>query len=142
MRNIVIFTIIAISPMVSACGHAGYKFEPEIVPYYLAFKKDTGIDMPIQFEFSDVIISNGSEAAGICYPYLNKVPKIFISKKVWTRISDITRKLLIYHELGHCLLDMEHVTNRYHIMNPYLYYNFTNGQFEGLKRNFVREIKE
>ena len=76
--------------------------------------------------FADHPIQKGKpEVVGICqfYEYAGKViaRKITISKSMVDSTS-LRFKSLIWHELGHCLLDLNHIptTNRIHIMNPVL----------------------
>lgn len=36
----------------------------------------------------------------------------------WNSATDISKKTLVYHELAHCILDLDHVDNGYMIMAP------------------------
>lgn len=47
--------------------------------------------------------------------------RIVISSEVWETLEPLEKKTLIYHELGHCGLYLDHTaSNVWAIMNPYL----------------------
>jgi hypothetical protein len=43
---------------------------------------------------------------------------IEINGNHWPDLTDEYRELLMFHELGHCVLDLHHVQDRVDIMNP------------------------
>lgn len=46
---------------------------------------------------------------------------ILISRDFWSEIDDTTREILMFHELGHCALGLNHASeNSINIMNPYV----------------------
>jgi Zn-dependent peptidase ImmA (M78 family) len=54
----------------------------------------------------------------MCYndPILNEKTIILIIENFYV-LKDIDQRLTIYHELGHCVLDLEHTEKRNHIMH-------------------------
>lgn len=68
----------------------------------------------------------GEDTIGICETGWFTDPKITILHSYWDEASDIGRMLLMYHELGHCLLDRDHNYSLYlnhdpvSIMFPYI----------------------
>ena len=49
---------------------------------------------------------------GVCYMFKDGRPAyIKIDRKSWTTLTNNIRKALIYHELGHCLLRLQHISN-------------------------------
>ena len=56
-------------------------------------------------------------AAGVCFMYDPGKP-ILINKKHWKRYDLTQKKVLIFHELVHCLLGYRHSENPKSIMNP------------------------
>ena len=62
------------------------------------------IDVPIGFaEFED-------SKAGICYLYKNGEPAyIKINREIWDTLTKAVKLTLIYHELGHCHLGLDHI---------------------------------
>ena len=79
------------------------------------------VNYPIDIYFSDL----EEPKIGLCitkkYVYLDgKVvykKEIAIDMKYWLKTTNCKRKLIMYHELGHCDLGLDHVTNKIHIMN-------------------------
>lgn len=55
--------------------------------------------------------------AGYCVPG----DRIVINKEMWYLLTDSEKKVLMYHELGHCALGLDHTAEKeIAIMNPYL----------------------
>ena len=54
---------------------------------------------------------DGNEV-GICYTWLSNA-EIVISLNYWQSADNNSRKILIYHELGHCALKLEHNNGKY-----------------------------
>jgi hypothetical protein len=74
----------------------------------LAHNKNMPISTSVVFDTAANIVNiTGSEyAIGVCeYSQLNKVS---IDSAFWATASEIERKFLIYHELGHCVLNRVH----------------------------------
>ena len=44
--------------------------------------------------------------------------EIFVDKEQWETLNHLQREVLVYHELGHCILDYNHICDRMAIMNP------------------------
>jgi hypothetical protein len=45
---------------------------------------------------------------------------ISIDPEYWETANDEQRKQLMFHELGHCFLDLDHVEEKRHYMNAYV----------------------
>ena len=59
-----------------------------------------------------------NDFVGISFGMFNdEVIDIYIDNSYWEKVNSITRKKLIYHELGHDVLNLEHSTNP----NDYMY---------------------
>lgn len=59
-----------------------------------------------------------NDFVGISFGMFNdEVIDIYIDNSYWEKANSITRKKLIYHELGHDVLNLEHSTNP----NDYMY---------------------
>lgn len=69
-------------------------------------------------------------ADGYCKPKYDKnynfVPGglIIINKQLWQHLNKWERLELMFHEMGHCYLNLRHVTGKNHIMNPFAPYRF------------------
>ena len=62
-------------------------------------------DEPVPIGLADL----SDNKVGACFMYQNGDPAyIKISRVHWSEMSDNSRKALIYHELGHCLLKLGH----------------------------------
>ncbi len=48
-----------------------------------------------------------SQAIGYCIPS-SILPVVYIDISTWNRLDDLLREELVFHELGHCLLDRDH----------------------------------
>lgn len=75
------------------------------------FEEDASIHISPSFSIGDISINFGdvpNDAAGVCYIYKNGQKEIFISQKFWSKGSPMQKKILIYHELGHCRLNRSH----------------------------------
>ena len=66
--------------------------------------------------FVDELINNEKTAVG----YRDFSYGIFINHDYWMWASSQTRLTIIYHELGHCALGLDHHTDELDIMNKYL----------------------
>ena len=78
------------------------------------------------------------EWAGYCTP----IQKIAINTSFWKYASETERRTLIYHELGHCALGLDHRTDRVDIMNPaVLHPEVARSRWEGLVKNLFDDAR-
>lgn len=93
---------------------------PELQTYFDSFKaegnsRNVAIDyslLNIHADFSDLEEGN---VVGKCVTYADDVKKLIIDQSYWDKSSSLQRELLIFHELGHCILHRGHTesaTNR------------------------------
>lgn len=97
--------------------------DPEFIDYINAFSKEAAIRNlslnidQISIRFTDYIVEKKG-IVGYCYrePHLGPHgdiiglnPVIIIKKEWWKKQLDFKKFDLIFHELGHCLLDRKHV---------------------------------
>jgi hypothetical protein len=107
---------ILIIVLLSGCDKIGNS-EPELLVYLSRFINDASdhnvgySESPIQLVFSDDL--GGS--AGRCSKdkHIRNLKKetqlkVQILKSYWDNLNDNDKELLMYHELGHCLLNREH----------------------------------
>lgn len=88
------------------------KIDSEVAPYLLEFMDEAhkryvypdGSDLVIQ-----ILPMNQHPIVGKCF-YANGIegPYIMLDQKFWSYSSDTSRKILVFHELGHCLLLRDH----------------------------------
>lgn len=98
--------------LLGAVQHKKWKNEflyidPEFKTYTDQFRKDaTKYNVHVKFyEISIEFSPSSITAVGICLPHLKS---IYINSQEWEVLSDNARKILIYHELGHCALRKQH----------------------------------
>lgn len=49
-----------------------------------------------------------SDMLGVCLSYGDQAKEILVNPRYWPRLSETSKKYLIYHEMGHCKLGREH----------------------------------
>lgn len=53
--------------------------------------------------------SRNVSAGATCYQDFGKTPTIKVDKKTWIAMGDVSRKEMIHHEMGHCVLGRVHI---------------------------------
>lgn len=64
-------------------------------------------DIPVNFGNIENIENDSFQ--GVCYTYTDGSKEVIIRKTWWDNHTDDYRRSLIFHELGHCRLDREHL---------------------------------
>lgn len=77
--------------------------DKEFKPYVTRFEYFYGKKVSTSIEFTDKL--KGDDWVGVCYYFSNHVQ---IDRKFWREVDEATREELIFHELGHCELELEH----------------------------------
>lgn len=119
----------------------------EVLEYYGKFLDIYGLspfDIPVDFRDQKLPV------VGICIEYSNGDKEIQLDRKAWDSFSKAEREMLVFHELGHCLLNLGHynekiITDKFgdipsSIMNSYIldtrwykhYYDSYVEQFRGM----------
>lgn len=110
------------------------------LPYKIQFEEAARKVHPgSKFTLSNIPINFGKpeneEFDGVCHKYSNGTKEIIIRKNWWINASEDFKRLMIFHELGHCALSRSHKnekipykTIQYNesimsdvLMNPYYY---------------------
>lgn len=96
--------------------------------YQLYFENDYYINTGKTIDTSWIRINfdadlEGTTKNGVCYSFSDGKREITIRETAWNLMSEYSRKHLIYHELGHCALNLEHDDTMYggfklNIMHP------------------------
>lgn len=95
--------------------------ERQTGPYLRMFQTEMML-RGIQFEYPmalRVYISKNLDkrlgnVVGLCRITSNRI-RIYLDKDAWERYDDVRREMLMFHELGHCVLDLDH--NRSTMLN-------------------------
>ena len=109
--------------------------------YIDSFESDWGLsikDLTVEFDTIEQDEETKTLILGECTLQTNVTPHIAVDTGLWQNLSDTRRKLLMYHELGHCVLFRKHVEGiNTSIMNPTLISAFT---FSKNKDYFIEEL--
>lgn len=115
MRNIMI--MISVALILTACGNLDFRTPetihpnpgvgPEFKQFVELFEADYGMSIG---NFPIVFGSQEGNVIGVCKKWSDGYRMIEIDPTYWNNmnISDARRKALIYHELGHCILNRQH----------------------------------
>lgn len=116
-----IFHILLIVLFFSACEEGQENFtvvenfiDDDLQQYFDSFKEEAAkFDIAIDYEEMRIdgylreIRERG--VAGQCQTFEGGLNAVIISPSYWETINSTQREFLIYHELGHCALDREHL---------------------------------
>lgn len=93
------------SDLKSYCAPCIDGVDKQVKPYVIAFEKTFGIkvsNIPIHFYTLD------KTTAGICYVWAWR-REIQIDPFKWVTYNKYTREELVFHELGHCVMNLGHI---------------------------------
>ncbi len=104
--------------MLTSCGAANSPVPQDllVIPYIQQFfnyyGQDTSqIEIDLVDKFTNTI-TNGQ--VGLCTTGISvKYNTIQLSRSYWNQASDISKKILLFHELGHCLFNRIHKIDLY-----------------------------
>lgn len=106
------YKYLALILLLSGCGlglEETKYVEKEIQEHVEKFKLIYGKSVDIEIKFKDLEIMT----AGVCYVYTDSsLNHIQIDRDIFFSYSELGREELIFHELGHCILDRDHTTSR------------------------------
>jgi len=97
---------------------------PEIKPYVQEYRNvyadvcKEDLIMPDAYNFNITDYASG-DYVGVCV-FMGGVRNIEFRSDVWEYYDGHNRKMLVFHELSHCLLNKKHVDNTTNYMYPYL----------------------
>ncbi len=95
-----------------------WAIEPEFQTYVDDFlaqgeSRDITVQRNLMIVMKETLSAGSSGVIGLChYPNSSRAyPLVEIKKSYWDSASEDSKKALIYHELGHCLLFRDHNTS-------------------------------
>ena len=110
MRYLVLFLFISCgmkmsdkTVLVDGTNNRPGKIHKDFQPYVDKFFDYYGKTEEIIVEYTQ-----DEDYAGVCYYWLIGSNEIKINQKYWNNASDMQREQLIFHELGHCILNRDH----------------------------------
>jgi hypothetical protein len=90
--------------MLIGCGQQPQRStNKEFIPYIERFTRATTITPDISINFNKL-----EDYVGVCFIFNNGQRKIEIDAQFWDEADDLTREELLFHELGHCVLNRDH----------------------------------
>lgn len=101
--------IIVIALLIGSCGtnHSAV-YVKELTPYIKTFENTWGHTINnTMIAFTDILTD---EKLGLCLPRKN-ISIVYINKKAWYKLTESQKELLLFHELGHCVLKIYHHVN-------------------------------
>ena len=86
----------------------------ELCPYFQHFEEEAAKrNIAINLKLAGIkgkLVNISRGYVGLCSTHAEK--EIRIDKDFWERSSDLSRELIVFHELGHCFLDRRHNNQR------------------------------
>jgi hypothetical protein len=71
----------------------------------------------LYFTKDEITVSEAITTLGACYKPDNQRRTVIINENHWENSDGIKRMVLIFHELGHCILNKDHDDTKLSIMN-------------------------
>lgn len=71
------------------------------------------------FEVGDIPVNFGDTEnenyQGVCFEYTDGTKEVIIRQEWWDSVSDVYKRSLLFHELGHCRLGRDHLDDTYDV---------------------------
>lgn len=92
----------------AATSHHAYQSE-KFEEFLEEFEEETGIEI----DRNIMIVFGPADALeyAFCATYNTGRREIIVKRETWDKMDRLTRKQLIYHEIGHCQFDLKHDNN-------------------------------
>lgn len=123
-RGTALTALVLLSSAASGCGRTEHFIAEEVLPYLGKFLDEASArclsvepDVSIYFvSESDIDPGEWSSAVGNCEIFSNHIE---IRRSYWENANETEREILLFHELGHCLLSYYYHTDT-GLMREYL----------------------
>lgn len=110
--------ILAIITVFTGCGEEIHTSEliidSDLLEYFERFKIEAEKrNIPIDYKSMNVeghigeIVDKG--VVGQCQTYANGNKAVIIEKEYWEKSSNLKKEFIVFHELGHCILNRAHL---------------------------------
>lgn len=115
-KDMVILVLAIVLEACTGCAPKGHApqyrvsgFETQVAAF-----EDASIEQGQPIVITDLIIElndniHGQGENGLCTENSNQTPLILIDATFWATASDQGKEALVFHELGHCILQRSHV---------------------------------
>ena len=117
--------------------------DPAIAPYFQRFENEAQIYGHSEKTSQVVAYFNHKRGKAVAYCDTASRPTIVITEEYWTKADDIERELVVFHELGHCVLGRHHLNAQFSDGRPVSIMNYKNvseKQFLENKDYYLREL--
>lgn len=106
-----------ISVLSSCLKEPAYTVDSELIPFFDAFKQEAtarGVEIDVSFADlgGDITSINDPRVVGQCFHNTALPNEIKIDAEVWDNSSYLKREYIVFHELGHCYLDRNHLDTK------------------------------
>jgi hypothetical protein len=82
--------------------------DPTFNTYIDNFEQEFKVNVSVPVIFKEL----DSNKAGVCYVWSDGYREIEINSKSWPNFSEEQKEQLIFHELGHCVFNLDHDDSR------------------------------
>jgi hypothetical protein len=90
-------------------GVGNYQVSSDFEDYVTSFTADAQTHgRAVEIHDLDIGFGDTGGVAGKCVQDFLQTPQIVVNQALWENLSDTSRTILIYHELGHCILERVH----------------------------------
>ena len=124
------YLLLLLAVALQGCGrHQAAEFAPYVNEFRDILKANNVADLysnvdGVSIEFAP---SDHGEDARCSYRFIAP-PLITVRKEVWDVADDSSKRMLIYHELGHCVLGRDHTEERSIMNGKYRVVDFEKNQ--------------
>lgn len=136
MRYLFLILLVASA---TGCGQSAW--DSEVSPYINEF---LDIGQVQNLPETEVILGEvPGEAIGVCNHYSNGKKQIILDHSYWNQATEVEKTILVWHELGHCVLDRRHMDIMLPDTCPYsiMYYQqFDTNCFDKHYDHYVQEL--
>ncbi len=120
MNNRYLYIIILIGLLFSGCREdeqIEVYIDPEVLPYldlFIAEAASRGLEIRIEDYALSITVEHidRENVAGQCTQATGSYNHIIIDPVYWKGYTEMNREALLFHELGHCILDRGHLDDQ------------------------------
>ncbi len=117
MRKVLTYGLIMLFSFMACQNNEEEKIDAELAAYIAVFLEEAEMrEVVIDLELLDIRahIMNIQERniVGQCYSYSDNSKEIIIDENYWRDLNDMDKEYIMLHELGHCVLDRDHLNSK------------------------------
>lgn len=106
--------LLLIFVLTNACEKQEFRqVDYRLKPYFERFQEEASIrDFNLDFEDIEGKIAELDGVGGQCVHNTEFPDVVLIDEIFWTQADDIDREFIVFHELGHCILNRTHLDTK------------------------------